>query len=161
MRAAVVDTNVLVAANEASDHVTLYCVIASIDVLSTLRQSGIVALDDRFLILEEYRRHASPTGQPGVGDEFLRHLYDNLYNEASCRQVPITPVEDDSFAEFPNDQRLAAFHRDDRKFVAVALCCNPAAEIFNATDTDWWHHREALETNGVHVRFICPDLMER
>ena len=159
MRAAIVDTNVLIVANEASDHAALDCVVASIDALSALRRSGIAALDDRFLILDEYREHASLAGQPGVGDEFLRYLYDNLYNESACRLVNITPIEDDSFAEFPADERLADFDRNDRKFVAAALGCNPVAEVLNATDTDWWHHREALEDNGVEVRFLCPELM--
>ena len=57
------------------------------------------------------------------------------------------------------DERLARFDRDDRKFVAVAVGCEPTAEVFNATDTDWWHHRVALEENGVQVRFLCPELM--
>jgi hypothetical protein len=159
MRAAVVDTNVLIVANEASDHVVFDCVVASIDALSALRRSGIVVLDDRLLILDEYREHASLAGQPGVGDEFLRYLYDNLYNEAACRLVNVTPIEHDSFAEFPADERLAHFDRSDRKFVAAALGCNPVAEVLNATDTDWWHHREALVDNGVEVRFLCPELM--
>jgi hypothetical protein len=160
MRAAVVDTNVLIVANEGSEHATPECILASIDALSALRRSGLVALDDHFLILDEYRRHVSLGGQPGVGDGFLRHLYDNLYNCAVCRLVMITPIEDGSFAEFPSDQRLARFDRDDRKFVVVALCCEPIAEILNATDTDWWNYREALGLNGVDVRFLCPDLME-
>lgn len=159
MRAAVVDTNVLIVANEASDHAAPNCVIASIDALSGLRRSGIVALDDRFLILDEYRGYASLAGQPGVGDEFLRHLYDNLYNETACRLVKITPLEDRSFAEFPADERLANFDRNDRKFVATALGCEPIADVLNATDTDWWHHRQALGENGVEVRFLCSELM--
>ncbi len=159
MRATVVDTNVLAAANQAADHASPECVFASIDALSALRRAGVVALDDRSLILGEYRGHASLAGQPGVGDEFLRHLYDNLYNGIACKLVTIAPVEDGSFAEFPADVRLANFDRNDRKFVAVALACEPAAEVFNATDTDWWNHREALEENGVQVRFLCPELM--
>jgi len=160
MRAAVVDTNVLIVANEGSEHATLSCILASIDALSALRQSGLIALDDQFLILDEYRRYSSLRGQPGVGDGFLRHLYDNLYNDAVCKLVTITPIEDGSFAEFPTDRRLAGFDRDDRKFVATALSCEPTAEILNATDTDWWNDREALAMNGVDVRFLCPDLME-
>jgi hypothetical protein len=159
MRAAVVDTNVLIVANEGSEQATPECVLASVNALSALRRSGLVALDDQFLILDEYRSHASLGGQPGVGDGFLRHLYDNLYNGAVCRVVTITRIEDGSFVEFPSDQRLATFDRDDRKFVAVALCCEPIAEILNATDTDWWNHQEALAVNGIDVRFLCPDLM--
>jgi len=159
VRAAVVDTNVLIVANQGADHVTPECIIAAIDALSALRRSGVVALDDGGLILDEYFARASLAGQPGVGDAFLRHLYDNLYNEAVCRLVTVTPIEDGSFAEFPQKERLAGFDRSDRKFVAVALRCNPTAEVLNATDTDWWHHRDALEENGVQVRFLCPELM--
>jgi hypothetical protein len=75
--------------------------------MSALRRSGIVALDDQFLILDEYRRLTSLEGQPGVGYAFLRYLYDNLYNDAGCRLVTITATENDSFAEFPVDERLA------------------------------------------------------
>jgi len=38
--------------------------------------------------------------------------------------------------------------------VAVALQCEPAAEVLNATDTDWWHYRDVLEENGISVRFL-------
>jgi hypothetical protein len=59
MSDAVVDTNVLVVANQASNHVSPECAIAAIDALSELRQAGIIALDDQALILDEYRRRAS------------------------------------------------------------------------------------------------------
>ena len=55
MSAAVVDTNVLIVANQAADHATPDCVIASIDALSALRRSGVVAIVDQFLIIAEYR----------------------------------------------------------------------------------------------------------
>ncbi|HSU82609.1 MAG TPA: hypothetical protein VLR69_09330, partial [Thermoanaerobaculia bacterium] len=57
------------------------------------------------------------------------------------------------------DPDLAAFDPSDRKFVAVAVASGEQPEILNASDTDWWHHREALSRHGVEVRFLCPQLM--
>ena len=45
--------------------------------------------------------------------------------------------------------------------VAVARASGADPELLNATDTDWWHYREALKENGVNVVFLCPELMER
>jgi hypothetical protein len=160
VRPAVVDTNVLIVANQQSDHATVDCIKASIDALSQSREKRIVALDNGMLILDEYRRQASLAGQPGVGDACLRHLYDNLYNERVCKLVKITPTGDGTFAEFPSDPRLEGFDRNDRKFVAVALTCSPCAEVFYATDRDWWDYRGALKENGVDIVFLCPSLMQ-
>ena len=73
--------------------------------------------------------------------------------------MPITVHSDCGFEEFPNDPRLSNFDSDDRKFVAVALASQSDPQVLNATDTDWWAHRKALEENGVDVVFLCPELM--
>lgn len=75
--------------------------------------------------------------------------------------MEITPRDDDptNFVEFPDDPDLAGFDVADRKWVAVALQCDPIANIDNATDTDWWNDREALARNGIEVNFLCPELM--
>lgn len=159
MTAVVIDTNVLAVANLHADHASTKCVGACIDALLALRDARVVALDEGRLILQEYRSHASVTGQPGVGDWFLRYLYDNLANATLCRLVRLTPVDGDTFAEFPTDRALAGFDPSDRKFVAVALCCQPRAEVLNATDSDWWDYRDPLQRHGLRVRFLCPDMM--
>ncbi len=155
----VIDTNVLVVANNAADHATPNCTCASIDALLAIRDQEVVVVDESGLIIAEYRRHASPEGQPGVGDEFLKYLIDNRGNEERCKQVRIVPLDGDSFAEFPDDPTLAQFDRDDRKFVAVALSCLPPAEVVNATDTDWRDYRHPLKRHGIKIRFLCPDMM--
>ena len=51
------------------------------------------------------------------------------------------------------------FDRDDRKFVAVALASGTSPPIVNASDRDWWEHREVLQVHGIEILFLCPELM--
>jgi hypothetical protein len=120
-----------------------------------------VLLDDAGLILDEYLKQ-KPHGFPqGPGDAFLVWVYDNQANSAHIRVVPVTLLDGDQrgFAEFPDDPELLAFDNDDRKFVAVAVASGDAPSILNATDTDWWIHRDALARHGVRITFLCPQLM--
>ena len=74
--------------------------------------------------------------------------------------MSITPSIDRTFEEYPDDDpALSSFDRDDRKFVAVAFASGTSPDIVNATDTDWWPPRYALQEQGIRVRFLCPDLM--
>lgn len=161
MRATVVmDTNVAVVANGRAPQADNHCIETCINSLIDMRDHHRVLLDEHGLILDEYRRNLRPSGQPGLGDAFFKWLWDNQWNPEHCRQVPITSApERRGFAEFPEDPDLATFDPDDRKFVAVALASGEQPEILNASDTDWWHHLEALSRHGVEVRFLCPQLM--
>ncbi|MFN8557994.1 MAG: hypothetical protein U0531_11845 [Dehalococcoidia bacterium] len=159
--AEVVDTNVLVAANARDTHASPVCSRACKDALVTIQRSKRVVLDDGRRILKEYLANASSSGQPGVGDAFLLWVLRNQANRRHCEQVTITPRAgaDDNFEEFPIDPDLAGFDRADRKFVAVALASNHQPAVLNATDTDWYHHREALGRYGLRITFLCPELM--
>ena len=123
-------------------------------------ESSILLLDDRHLILQEYRRNLSFAGKPGAGDQFFRWLWHNQANPQHCRAVPITPEPTREFAEFPDDPALESFDRDDRKFVAVAIASDTTPEILNAADTGWFQHRAALQRRGVNITFLCPELMQ-
>lgn len=163
MRAAVVvDTNVAVVANGKTSQAGIDCISACITELGEIRAHRRVFVDHDGLILEEYRRHLSPSGQPGPGDAFFKWLWDNQGNLRHCKPVEITPLDGNgqSFAEFPDDPALAGFDRDDRKFVATALASGGHPPILNASDTDWWNYRVALSRHGVKVRFLCPELMK-
>jgi hypothetical protein len=155
------DTNVAVVANGKTPQAGDDCVEACVTALLELRERRQILVDDGALIFEEYRRHLSPSGQPGLGDAFFKWLWDNQCNPDHCRQIRITAANDGRvFDEFPDDPALADFDPSDRKFVAVALASGERPPILNASDTDWWNHREALSRNGVEVRFLCPELME-
>jgi hypothetical protein len=156
----VMDTNVAVVANGRAPQAGNQCVETCITTLIEMRDHHRVLLDEQGLILDEYRRHLSPSGQPGPGDAFFKWLWDNQGHLDHCRQIPITPARGTrSFEEFPDDPDLARFDREDRKFVAVAIASGEQPPIFNASDTDWWVHRAALKGHGVEIRFLCQELM--
>lgn len=162
MKAAIViDTNVPVVANGRASQAGDRCVEACITSLLDMRESRRVLLDTGGLILEEYRRNLSHSGQPGPGDAFFRWLWNNQANPDHCQQVPITPTQGEprGFAEFPDDPDLATFDQSDRKFVAVVIASGERPPVLNAADTDWWIHRTALNRHGIEPRFLCPELM--
>ena len=156
----VMDTNVPIVANGATPQASDDCVLSCIAVLEDIRKNCCLLIDDACLILDEYRRHLSPSGQPGPGDAFFKWLWVNQANASKCRQIAITLDSSRGFVEFPNDPALEGFHNDDRKFVAVSVASNSQPLIMNASDSDWWLYRTALKRCGIRVRFVCPDLMK-
>jgi hypothetical protein len=161
MKAAVVmDTNVAVVANGKAPQAGDPCVENCITTLIDVRDSHRVFLDEQGLILDEYRRRLSPSGQPGPGDAFFKWLWDNQGHLDHCRQISITPIKGGNFEEFPDDPDLARFDPADRKFVAVAIASGEQPPILNASDTDWWAHRASLNRHGIEIRFLCPELMK-
>ena len=163
MNFSVVDTNVPVVANGRSEQADPDCVINCINVLIEINQQGIIILDDTRLILQEYIRNLSLSGQPGPGDAFMQWVFNVQGDTKYCKQVHITPCENDptNFVEFPQDDRLITFDRSDRKFVAAALSSGSAPEVLNAVDADWAEHFMALCEAGVRIKFLCPQHVVR
>lgn len=159
MKNVVIDTNVPVVANRRHPKASVECILACIAELTEHRGERKVLIDNQGLILEEYRRQLSLSGQPGVGDEFFKWLWDNQGNPRHCRRVAVTLLEDGTLEEFPQDPLLAEFDVNDRKFVATAIASKEEPPILNASDTDWWDHKERLKFHGIQVRFLCPELM--
>jgi hypothetical protein len=119
---------------------------------------GLLVVDDRGVILREYMDHLSLSGQPGLGDAFLKWVW-NVQATDRVMKAKVTPRgrDDDDFAEFPDDAALRSFDRSDRKFVAVALSSRRDPEVLNAVDSDWWNCREALQKHGIKLVFLCPE----
>lgn len=154
----VIDTNVLAVANGRHAPASDACVGACIEALLAAREQG-VSIDDGQRVLDEYRRHASFAGQPGVGDAFFKWLWDHQADTRCCERVVINSHAGRGFIEFPDDQSLQSFDASDRKFVAVALASPSEPAVLNASDTDWWQFRTALEAHGLQIQFLCPDLL--
>ncbi len=158
----VMDTNVAIVANGKTPQASDACIKACIDRLEKIKKSEIMLIDNRRLMIEEYRQHLSHSGQPGAGDAFFKWLWNNQATLSRCRQISITPNNNDRcFDEFPDSPELANFDRSDRKFVATALASGSQPCILNASDTDWWEFRESLSHHNICIEFICPELMER
>jgi hypothetical protein len=157
----IVDTNVLIVANGRDcPQASPECILACVQKLREIEQNGTLVLDDAWHIIREYTHKVSPSGQPGLGDAFLRWVLTNQSNPQRIEKVPITPLGDDEFAEFPNSPDLAGFDRSDRKFVAVALTHPQRPPICNAVDSDWRNFHNALLQTGVTVEFLCPSLLK-
>ncbi len=159
----IVDTNIAIVANQRDDApASPDCVLRCIALLDEFQHDQRrLVIDDNWHILGEYQHNLCSTGQPGVGDAFLRWVLTNRANPCRCELVHITPLnvhqDHQSFAEFPNTPDLQGFDRSDRKFVAVALAHPERPLIANAPDSDWWNYRDALAAHDALVEFVCPD----
>lgn len=152
MTAFVVDTNVAIVANGRETHADLQCQARCVERIESITEHGVVAIDNRQKILDEYRRHLSHSGGPGVGDVFYKHVFDNQGRNDRVRMVAITDSADDGrgFDELPEN----TLDRSDRKFLAVAVAAD--AVLLNATDSDWGEQTTLIQTLGVTVDQLCP-----
>lgn len=156
-----VDTNVAKTSNLATQpdpasDVPNQCVLACIEAVEHVVAKRSLVLDDGDEIFDEYRRQLSMSGQPGLGDRFMKWVHDHRHQLHDSQKVPITR-NGESYDEFPDHPGLADFDKSDRKFVAVANAHNGNPEILQATDSKWWGWQHALNEAGVAVRFVCPE----
>ena len=171
MDAVIVDTNVIVVANDVDDDDQRSCKERCQDRLEQIiDQDEKVVVDDEWRIFEEYKRYVDPNTRKGIGDLFVKNLLQNLGNSEICTMVHITPTQDRrGFEEFPDDPILSDFDPDDRKFIAVAGAFKnlyqQKAILLQAVDSQWYGFREAFVKNGLGIEFICEeyirDLYER
>jgi hypothetical protein len=152
----VIDTNVLLVANEQHPGVSPGCIIACVDALSSLTKNGVVVIDDSYEILEEYGRKTAPKTGNRVGDVFLKWLLQNVGNAQRVQRVSISRHEERGYAEFPDDPELGDFDPDDRKFVAVAASHVGRPAILQGSDSRWLEWSGRLSAHGIMVEFLCP-----
>ena len=157
----VVDTNVLIAANGRDcPQATPECRLVCAHQLQSIQQKDILVIDNAWQIIKEYTQKVNQSGQPGVGDAFLRWVLTNHRNPARCHQVSITPTTEGSYEEFPVSPDLKGFDPSDHKFVATALTHPDTPPILNAVDSDWQQFEKALSAAGVTVQQLCPDTLK-
>lgn len=160
----VVDTNVPVTANQTTkpnhdSDVPLSCIERCIQVIQNITGHGGLVVDVQGEIFEEYLRHLSLSGQPGVGDVFVKWVHDNQHNGNKVDRVPITK-KGESYEEFPSHDGLLDFDNSDRKFLAAANAHAEKPPIVQATDSKWWGWKNALEESDIEVDFICREYVE-
>jgi len=153
----VVDTNVILVANDAHPDVSPECVLECVRRLEQLMQSGSIAIDDAYRILGEYQHKTSPRKGKGVGDLFIKWVLTKLADAQRVHLVTLTELGEDRFAEFPVASLEAVFDRPDRKFAAVANAHPAKPTILQAADCKWLDWWPELKANGVNVAFLCGD----
>lgn len=154
---AVIDTNVLLVANQQHADVSIDCTEACIKRLQSMQKAGVVVIDDGHRILGEYQRKTSLNPPKGVGDVFLKWLLREAGNSARVEQVALTEHAPDCFAEFPDTALQPLFDPPDRKFAAVANAHTDKPSIWQAADSKWLNWWPALQAHSVLVDFLCPD----
>lgn len=160
----VVDTNVAKTANlttqtELQSDVPDQCVFSCIEAIEhVVKKKGLV-IDAGDEIFDEYRQQLTMSGQPGVGDKFMKWVHDNRWSLPDSQRVKITK-NGESYDEFPEHQDLKNFDRSDRKFVAVSNAHSKKPTILQATDSKWWGWKDALNDVGITVRFLCPEYVK-
>lgn len=167
MNAVIVDTNVIVIANDTDDKRKDCRDRCQERIQQIIDQHGKVVIDDKRRILGEYQHNTRPNTRKGIGDLFVKRLLQNLGNPEICTIVPITPLAGNGtdFEEFPTDNALINFDPDDRKFIAVALAhkrdTGQTSPILLAIDRGWLQFMDELANHGVSVDLICKEDMQR
>ncbi len=155
----VVDTNVPKTANLAiqpdpNSDVPDECILACVEAVEyVIKKKGLV-IDATDEIFTEYRQQLSMSGQPGIGDIFMKWVHDNRWSLPDSQRVNITK-NGESYDEFPDHDDLNDFDRSDRKFVAVSAAHTNKPPILQATDSKWWGWKEGLSQCGITVQFMC------
>lgn len=157
MTAFVVDTNVPIVANGRNTHADERCQLTCVEKLESVVSQDVVVIDNSRAILAEYGTYLRPSGMPGTGDMFYKHVLNFLHRPDRVRMVSVTPSEDlgRGFEELPEN----AFDPSDRKFLAVAVVAD--AVVLNATDSDWGEHTALMDQLEVEVSQLCPQHASR
>lgn len=153
---AVIDTNVLLVANEQHSDVSFECIEECVRRLQAMEKSGITVIDDGFRILGEYQHKTKLNPPKGVGDLFLKYLLRNAGNSARVEQVCLTESGENLFDEFPDPILQRVFDAPDRKFAAVANAHSDKPPVWQAADCKWLDWWPSLREKGVTVDFLCP-----
>ena len=127
-----------------------------VEAIEHIVKNGGLVIDSGDEIFYEYRLNLSLSGQPGIGDRFMKWVHDNRWKFPAEDRVTITQ-NNDSYDEFPHHVKLVDFDRSDKKFIAVASAHPKKPQILEATDCKWWGWKDPLMEVGITVNFLCPD----
>ena len=155
MHAVVIDTNVLLVANQQHNDASPECILACTQKLLWAQQHGVVVVDDAYRIISEYQNKPDIKGTR-TGDAFLKWVLQNQSNTARVHRVRINETDGDHFHEFPDQALQPDFDAPDRKFPAVANAHHNKPPILQAADCKWLNWWPALHATGITVDFVCP-----
>lgn len=156
-RPIIVDTNVILAANNQDNEWGPKLAFACANRLDKVKSTGQLCVDSAELIFREYRNKLNGS-RAGFGNMFYLWVMQNRRNLAVCHFVTLTPTPDHpgQFAEFPDlaPELNNRIDHSDRKFIAVANAHPAKPSILQATDSKWIGWKNGLTAVGIHVDFI-------
>ena len=155
MLKAVIDTNVLLVANQQHDEMSAECITQCIEHLQAIQKEGVVVIDNSFIMLNEYQNKTRINPPRGVGDVFLKWLLRNMGNPQRVEMVSVSLTDIDVYAEFPDQALQAEFDPPDRVFPAVANAHGDKPIIWQAADCKWIDWWPVLDKYDIKVKFLC------
>jgi hypothetical protein len=147
----IIDTNILVAANEDARHLNLSDTIKCQKFTASLFSGAVVSIDDKQEIFREYFKYASRSGQPGIGDAFAKYLWDHQFDNSKCEIVKTEFHEHCVYSILADKEDLLSFDRSDLKFIAVYFGSRNSPIICNACDGDWKEKKALLDKYNVKI----------
>lgn len=161
----IIDTNVICQADNISygEMPTLLakCTLECIRFLNNIIISSDfhVILDAGREILGEYERNVS-SSQPTVANSFMRWLYSYIANMPVEDLINLTKNGDNTYEEYPADERLSNFDPPDKKFIALSNAhpCKP--HIIQGTDCKWYGFKNIFAEHGIIIDFLCEDYIK-
>jgi hypothetical protein len=151
----VVDTNVVLVANEQHPTASPNCIKECSLRLQEIMRQGRLVLDDNFQILKEYLKKTHHKTGTRPGDAFVKWALQNRCKIQKCDQVQLQENAERGFTSFPDDPSLNDFDPEDRIFVAVAAVHVSHPIILEAADCKWLDWAPILKKYDVEVEFVC------
>ena len=148
----VIDTNVALVVKLGDDHPD-ELIDACAELLEGIIEGKVpVVTDQDGEIVEEYFHQLNYSGQPSLGDEFARYVFDNRYQWDDSMRPDIEPSEPDTNTYGVLGGDHDEIDPSDRKFVAAAKVAG--VPVVQATDTKWLDWGTVLGRHGVSVEYV-------
>lgn len=155
MTEVVIDTNVIVVADNGHSECGVDCLSACIDRLEKVKKFETVVVDEDHQIIKEYLGRVRTSGKAKtLGGEFLKWLMQNLSNADHCLKIKLHQTGHGLFSETPTG--FHGFDKDDLKFLAVANTVSPKPPILQAVDTKWGTWSKEFDAAGILIENLCP-----
>lgn len=156
---AVIDTNVLLVANEQHADVSTECVTECVRRLQAMEKTGVTVIDDGFRILGEYQNKTSLNPPKGVGDVFLKWLLRQAGNPTRVEQISLTELAENEFAEFriqPCNLRLMHPIANSRQSLTLILI----SHLYGRQQTaNGWTGGQPCRPRGFVWNFSAPRML--
>ena len=112
-----------------------------------------LVVDSNGVVINEYNYYILPGRFP---ESELNRLYSELWG-----RLEYVDIEFDETGHAILPENVFFHDPADRKFVALALACDPYAPIYNAADTDWAKEHDQLALHSLTIHELCPDYIAR